>query len=177
MDQSAVKSFSLAWLDTVAADVASSVHRSSSIKSLITTSWIYRLRCAMAGPVRFSSRRKGRKVKPYPIGVRDGGAVERPKPAEYSDIHRSQFADVAGAKYPIDKEHVRPALAYWSKPENRGFYTKEKQEEITRRIVEAALRYDLEVTYNPEFMKYLPLTTKEKLKGFFPASRRKAQAR
>jgi len=131
----------------------------------------------MSGPLRFSSRRKGKKVKPYPIGVREGGAPQTPKPAEYSGIPRSHFADIAGAKYPIDKEHVRPALAYWSKEENRRFYTKENQEQITRRIVEAALKDDIEVTYNPEFMKSLPLVTKEKLKGFFPAGRRKARAR
>jgi len=94
----------------------------------------------MGGLLRFSSRRRGKKVKPYPIGVRDGGAVEGPKAAECSGIPGSQFADIAGARYPVDQRHIGPALAYWSKEENRRFYTEEKQEEITRRIVDTALK-------------------------------------
>jgi DNA adenine methylase len=121
----------------------------------------------MGGLLRFSSRRRGKKVKPYPIGVRDGGATERSMPAEYGGIPGSQFADIAGARYPVDQRHIGPALAYWSKDGNRRFYTEEKQEEITRRIVDAALKHGIDVAYDPGFMKSLPLATKEKLKGFF----------
>jgi len=99
-----------------------------------------------------------------------------PKPEEYKEIPRSEFADPFNAKYPVTQAHIHSALTYWAKPEDRRFYTGEAQEKITRKIVEAALKDGVEVTYNPEFMNSLPEATKKRLKGYAdpPASTVKA---
>jgi hypothetical protein len=125
----------------------------------------------MANPVMFSSRRNGRKVKPYPIFQRAGESTTEsaPKPAEYKDVPRSQFADSFNARYPVDKQHVHAALTYWAKPEDRRFYTQEGQDRITKKIVEQALKDGVEVTYNPEYMAGLSETVKTRLKGYPPS--------
>ena len=123
-------------------------------------------------------RTKGRgpNRKRFPIsGSRErdwSGRIDdgyRAKPEEYKGIPRSQFADPDTYRYPIDKEHIHAALTYWARKPDRDFYTKEKQEEITRRIVEAALKQGVEVSYNPEYMKSLPESVKVKLKGYPPS--------
>jgi type III secretion system FlhB-like substrate exporter len=117
------------------------------------------------------TRGKGADRQVFPVSGRSKegdwapGAGQPTKPAEYKNVPASQFADRANLKYPIDKPHIHAALAYWSKPENRKFYTKEDRDEITARIVEAALKDGVEVTYNPDFMASLPASTKSRLEG------------
>jgi hypothetical protein len=114
----------------------------------------------------------------YPIFARSDrlSTEPAPKPEEYKELPRSDFADPFNAKYPVTQGHIHAALAYWARPEDRRFYTKEAQDRITRKIVEAALKDGVEVTYNPEFMNSLPEATKKRLKGYAdpPASTVKA---
>ena len=59
---------------------------------------------------------------------------------------RGDYADPDRYKYPLDTEkHVRAALAYFGKPDNREGYDEDEQREIWRRIVRAAKHYKIEV--------------------------------
>src|SRR5581483_660923 len=63
---------------------------------------------------------------------------------KYGDV---TFADEKNKKYPIDtEEHVRAALSYWGKPENRAKYSPEDQKTITARIHAAARRFGIDAS-------------------------------
>lgn len=55
-----------------------------------------------------------------------------------------KFADPKNKKYPIDNpDHVRSALSYWGRPENRNMYSEEDQATITKRIDTVAKRFKI----------------------------------
>src|SRR3990167_1144784 len=59
---------------------------------------------------------------------------------------RSHYGDPTNYKYPLDTEkHVRAALSYFSKPENRKSYSKEEQSFIWARILRAAKKHGIQV--------------------------------
>ena len=59
---------------------------------------------------------------------------------------KSLYADPSNFSHPIDTEkHVRAALSYFSKPENRKKYSKEEQNIIWARIVRAAKKLGIKV--------------------------------
>lgn len=72
------------------------------------------------------------------------------KPAEYSHLSESQFADPVGYNYPIDKEHVLAAIRYFLKPYNRNMYEPQAQKIIYERILRAMKRYGHKHRFNPD---------------------------
>jgi len=73
----------------------------------------------------------------------------------YQDIYEekgaSAFADPVHKSYPIDTyEHVRAAIAYFSKPKNYRRYKPEERKWIWNRIVKAAKKFKIEVS-EPEW--------------------------
>lgn len=88
---------------------------------------------------------------------------------EYYDLFKREGADAFAAPwemaYPIDREHIRAALAYWGQAENRQFYNARERQIITERIVRAALKYGIKVRYNPAIHKDLPDSLKKKLQA------------
>ncbi len=63
---------------------------------------------------------------------------------KYGDV---EFADPVNNKYPIDTpEHVRAAWAYINVSRNTMFYSVDELEQIKRRIIEAAERFEIELS-------------------------------
>lgn len=81
--------------------------------------------------------------KKYKISIKENGHVT--KPGEYSDLDDEDFADPVNYKYPIDEEHIRAALSYWAMDKNRKGYTEEEIKIITKRILNAAEKYGIEI--------------------------------
>jgi len=84
----------------------------------------------------------------YPVSFKEGKG-HLTKPAEYENVPLDMFADPCNFKYPIDtEEHVRAALAYWNKPENRekGGYTEQEWTWIGNRIKKRAEALGIEVS-------------------------------
>ncbi len=57
---------------------------------------------------------------------------------EYGDV---TYADEKNKKYPINKEHIRPAISYFAEPKNYGEYDKESRKTIARKILAAAEKH------------------------------------
>lgn len=79
----------------------------------------------------------------YNIAIKDGGNVT--KPSKYESIDDSDFADPVNYSYPINAEHIQAALSYWGMPKNREQYSSEEVGTITKRILKAAKKNDIEV--------------------------------
>lgn len=86
---------------------------------------------------------------PRPKKVEKAKESPRP-PKEYREggaTRREDYADPQNYKYPIDTEqHVRAAVSYFSKPKNANVYSSSEQRSIWRRIVQAAKRYDIQLS-------------------------------
>lgn len=54
---------------------------------------------------------------------------------EYGDVN---YADEKNKKYPIDAEHIRAAVTYFSKPDNFNKYDEESRKTVARKIMAAA---------------------------------------
>ncbi|MEM4300413.1 MAG: hypothetical protein QW069_09020 [Candidatus Caldarchaeum sp.] len=72
----------------------------------------------------------------------------------YYDLYKKAGADAFAApwelSYPIDKEHVRAAWNYFNKPANRAFYNSKERKIIMERIVRAALKHGIKLSYDPK---------------------------
>ena len=101
-------------------------------------------------------------------GYKRGSNASLTKPAKYADVPESQFADPVGFNYPVTEKYVRGALTYWNQPKNRKAYKDPKARAfITQRIIKAALKFGITVTYDPRDPEYvkLPDTLKKQLKN------------
>ena len=102
-------------------------------------------------------------------GYKRGSNASLTKPKEYANISEGDFADPVGYNYPIDEAHIRGAVTYWQHMDHRKAYSDPKARSfITERIVRAALKYGIEVTYDPKDPDYknLPETLKKQMKGY-----------
>jgi len=102
-------------------------------------------------------------------GYKRGSNASLTKPKEYANISESDFADPVGYNYPIDKAHIRGAITYWQHMDHRKAYSDPKARAfITERIVRAALKFGVEITYNPKDPDYrkLPEILKKRMKGY-----------
>jgi hypothetical protein len=102
-------------------------------------------------------------------GYKRGSNANLTKPKEYQNIPDSQFADVVGFNYPIDKAHIHGAITYWQHMDHRKAYSDSKARAfITERIVRAALKFGIELTYDPKDPDYrnLPENLKKQMKGY-----------
>ena len=70
---------------------------------------------------------------------------ERKSPPAGYPMTRDQYADPENWKYPIDREHIRAAISYFSKPENASQYPRSRQRAIWGRIRSAAKRFGIEL--------------------------------
>jgi hypothetical protein len=106
------------------------------------------------------------RAEKYGISPKEGGNLT--KPEEFKDLSDDQFADPVNYRYPVDKDHVQPALTYFNQSDNRKDYGHEEQVKILAKIVAAALGNGIEVSWQPEdpVYKALPEDLKSKLKGF-----------
>ena len=106
-------------------------------------------------------------------GYKRGSNASLTKPKQYANIPDSRFADIVGFNYPVDKEHIRGALSYWNQPKNRKAYRDPKARAfITQRIIKAALKFGITVTYDPKDPEYvkLPDSLKKQLKNYDASS-------
>jgi hypothetical protein len=102
-------------------------------------------------------------------GYKRGSNASYKKPAEYEGLSESQFADPVGYNYPIDEKHVRGAVTYWQHLDHRKAYGDPKARMfITEKIVRAALKFGVEITYDPKDPEYrtLPEDLKRRMKGY-----------
>ena len=102
-------------------------------------------------------------------GYKRGSNASLTKPKDYASISESDFADPVGYNYPIDKAHIRGAITYWQHIDHRKAYNDRKARAfITERIVRAALKFGVEITYDPKDPDYakLPESLKKRMKGY-----------
>ncbi len=80
-----------------------------------------------------------RRAHQYGIAPKDGGALT--PPAGYPE-DEEQYGDPVNYAYPIDEEHISPAIAYYNRAGQReaGGYTPEEWAIIGKRIAAAATR-------------------------------------
>jgi len=83
------------------------------------------------------------RAKKYGIEPKEGGNLT--KPSEYDALDDDEFADPVNYRYPIDSEHIQAALSYWGMAKNREQYTADEVEKITKRILAAAKKFEIEV--------------------------------
>ncbi len=77
----------------------------------------------------------------FGIEILSDGNVTKPK--EYENIPDGQFADPVNYKYPIDETHIKAALSYWGKSENKSVYNEKSQSTISERIESAAVKFNI----------------------------------
>ena len=102
-------------------------------------------------------------------GYKRGSNASLTKPKDYANIPESQFADPVGYNYPVDKEHIRGAITYWQHMDHRKAYSDSKARAfITERIVRAAIKFGIRITYDPKDPDYqkLPENLKKQMEGF-----------
>lgn len=84
----------------------------------------------------------------------DKGEVEyahKAPPKGYPEA-KKQYADPENYKYPLDTEqHVRAAIAYFSKPKNYSMYSRDERRAVWNRIIRAAKRFGIEVANEDKF--------------------------
>lgn len=84
----------------------------------------------------------------------DKGGVEyahKAPPKGYPEA-KKQYADPENYKYPLDTEqHVRAAIAYFSKPKNYSMYSRDERRAMWNRIIRAAKRFGIEVANEDKF--------------------------
>ena len=104
-------------------------------------------------------------------GYKRGSNANLTKPKEYQNIPDSQFADVVGFNYPVDKAHIRGALSYWGHMKNRKAYSDPKARAyIIEKIVTSALIKGITVQWqsdDPDYQK-LPESVKKRMEGYAP---------
>ena len=106
-------------------------------------------------------------------GYKRGSNASLTKPAKYADVPESQFGDPVGFNYPVTQKYIRGALSYWNQPKNRKAYKDPKARAfVTQRIVKAALKFGITVTYDPKDPEYvkLPDSLKQQLKNYDASS-------
>lgn len=83
------------------------------------------------------------RAKKWKIESKEVGNVTKPK--EYNNLDDDQFADPTNYKYPIDKEHIRPARVFSARRNARekGMYTEAEWKIITDRIEDAAKKFKI----------------------------------
>jgi hypothetical protein len=109
------------------------------------------------------------KAREKKYGYKRGSNASLTKPKEYASIAESDFADPVGYNYPVDKAHIRGAITYWQHMDHRKAYSDPKARAfITERIVRAALKFGIEITYDPKDPDYakLPESLKKQMKGY-----------
>jgi hypothetical protein len=102
-------------------------------------------------------------------GYKRGSNASLTKPKEYANIGESNFADPVGFNYPVDKAHIRGAITYWQHMDHRKAYSDPKARAfITERIVIAAIKFGIGITYDPKDPDYqkLPESLKKQMKGY-----------
>jgi hypothetical protein len=102
-------------------------------------------------------------------GYKRGSNASFTKPKEYASISESDFADPVGYNYPIDKAHIRGAVTYWQHLDHRKAYSDPKAREfMTERIVRAALKFGMAISYDPKDAEYVKLSEslKKQMKGY-----------
>jgi hypothetical protein len=102
-------------------------------------------------------------------GYKRGSNASLSKPKEYANIAESDFADPVGFNYPVDKQHVHGAIGYWQHMEHRKAYSDPKARAfITERIVRAAVKFSVDITYDPKDPDYakLPESLKKQMQGY-----------
>jgi hypothetical protein len=102
-------------------------------------------------------------------GYKRGSNASLSKPKEYANIAEGDFADPVGYNYPVDKAHIHGAITYWQRLGNRKAYGDSKARAfITERIVRAALKFGIGITYDPKDPDYqnLPESLKKQMKGY-----------
>jgi|WetSurMetagenome_2_1015567.scaffolds.fasta_scaffold10886_4 mannose-6-phosphate isomerase-like protein (cupin superfamily) len=89
-------------------------------------------------------------LPPKPENIEDSNAHKTP-PEGYPE-QKKEYGSPNEYKYPLDtEEHVRAALAYFSKPKNYGMYSNEERKAIWARIVKAAKRLNIVVDMEHKF--------------------------
>jgi len=83
------------------------------------------------------------RAKKYGIGIKDDGNLTKPK--DYENLDDEEFADPVNYKYPVDEAHIRAALSYWGMEKNRQGYNTNEIKTITKRILDAAKKYGIEI--------------------------------
>jgi len=75
--------------------------------------------------------------KKYGISIKEGGNVT--KPSKYSNVPDDKFLDPVNFSYPIDTEHLMPALRYFNHDGQReaGGYTPEEWQKMGTKLVKA----------------------------------------
>jgi hypothetical protein len=109
------------------------------------------------------------KAREKKYGYKRGSNASLTKPKEYANIAESDFADPVGFNYPVDKAHIRGAITYWQHMDHRKAYSDSKARAfITERILRAALKFGIEITYDPKDPDYakLPESLKKQMKGY-----------
>jgi hypothetical protein len=102
-------------------------------------------------------------------GYKRGTNASLTKPKEYADVPEGDFADPVGYNYPVTKKYVHGAVTYWQHMDHRKAYTDPKARAyITEHIVRAALKFGIEVSYDPKDPDYakLPESLKKQMKGY-----------
>jgi hypothetical protein len=112
---------------------------------------------------------KAMRQREQKYGYKRGSNASLTKPKNYANMPESQFVDPVGYNYPIDKEHIKGAITYWQHMDHRKAYADPKARAfITERIVRAALKFGIEITYDskdPDYQK-LPESLKKQMKGY-----------
>jgi hypothetical protein len=102
-------------------------------------------------------------------GYKRGSNASLTKPKDYVNISEGDFADPVGYNYPIDKAHIKGAITYWQHMDHRKAYSDPKARAfITERIVRAAIKFGVGITYDPKDPDYqkLPESLKKQMKGY-----------
>lgn len=84
----------------------------------------------------------GREERAKRYGIRPQEGRPLTPPADYPD-DPEEYGDPVNYAYPIDEEHIRPAVAYFNREDQRdaGGYSSEEWRIIGERIARAATRY------------------------------------
>jgi len=82
---------------------------------------------------------------PLPKRKKPGTEGRRASPPKGYPRNKSQYADPANFKFPIDRKHIRGAISYFNKAKNRRGYSMAEQKTMARRIVTAAKEFGVTV--------------------------------
>lgn len=99
---------------------------------------------------------------PLPKKQKKGTEGRRISPPKVYPRDKSQYADPSNYKFPIDRKHIRGAIAYFNKAENRRGYSMAEQQTMARRILKAAKKFGVIVDPASALGKRAGLKRKEK---------------
>jgi hypothetical protein len=108
-------------------------------------------------------------------GYKRGSNASFTRPKEYASISEGDFADPVGYNCPIDEAHIRGAVSYWQHLDHRRAYSDPKAREFTtERIVRAALKFGMQISYDPKDAEYvkLPESLKKQMRGYADSSKK-----